>query len=129
MSLTGCYLRAKIQTDQSVNTSQIYDGHLINMLFFGSSLSLLQNRGRIGRAKKYAMVLLLLVHKLMDPKFSCALGLNNDCFFYSFSSVTDPLAVHHMNELFSIHHHISLVGEAWKFLHQVRQTWDNEKSQ
>jgi len=27
-----------------------------------------------------------------------------------------------MNELFSIHHHISLVGEAWKFLHQVRQT-------
>ena len=35
--------------------------------------------------------------------------------------MTDPLSVHHMNELFSIHHHISLVGEAWKFLHQVRQ--------
>ena len=51
----------------------------------------------------------------------------NDVFFYSFSSVTDPLAVRHMNELFSIHHHISLVGEAWKFLYQVRQTWGNKK--
>ncbi|XP_020602690.1 centromere protein I-like [Orbicella faveolata] len=36
------------------------------------------------------------------------------------SSVTDPLSVRHMNELFSIHHHISLVGEAWKFLHQTQ---------
>ncbi|XP_073255780.1 centromere protein I-like [Porites lutea] len=36
------------------------------------------------------------------------------------SSVTDSLAVRHMNELFSIHHHISLVGEAWKFLHQTQ---------
>ncbi|KAJ7376982.1 hypothetical protein OS493_031254 [Desmophyllum pertusum] len=36
------------------------------------------------------------------------------------SSVTDSLAVRHMNELFSIHHHISLVGEAWRFLHQTQ---------
>lgn len=36
------------------------------------------------------------------------------------SAVTDPLAVRHMNELFSIHHHASLVGEAWRFLHQTQ---------
>ena len=41
-------------------------------------------------------------------------------FLFFLSSVTDSLAVRHMNELFSIHHHISLVGEAWTFLHQVR---------
>jgi len=45
----------------------------------------------------------------------------NKSFCFSMpSSVTDPLSVHHMNELFSIHHHISLVGEAWKFLHQTQ---------
>ncbi|XP_058962913.2 centromere protein I [Pocillopora verrucosa] len=38
------------------------------------------------------------------------------------SSVTDSLDVRHMNELFSIHHHISLAGEAWKFLHQTQPT-------
>jgi len=36
------------------------------------------------------------------------------------SSVTDSLTVRHMNELFSIHHHVSLVGEAWRFLHQTQ---------
>lgn len=36
------------------------------------------------------------------------------------SSVTDSLAVNHMNELFSIHHHVALIGEAWKFLHQTQ---------
>lgn len=38
------------------------------------------------------------------------------------SSVTDSLDVRHMNELFSIHHHLSLAGEAWKFLHQTQPT-------
>ena len=40
--------------------------------------------------------------------------------------MTDSLSVRHMNELFSIHHHISLVGEAWRFLHQVRVACDNQ---
>ena len=48
----------------------------------------------------------------------CTLGWSTIiCFLIS--SVTDSLDVRHMNELFSIHHHISLAGEAWKFLHQV----------
>lgn len=36
------------------------------------------------------------------------------------SAVIDSLAVNHMNELFSIHHHASLIGEAWRFLHQTQ---------
>ena len=47
---------------------------------------------------------------------------------YISSSVTDLLSVRHMNELFSIHHHISLVGEAWRFLHQVRVACDNQRN-
>ncbi|KAL9963537.1 hypothetical protein ACROYT_G027055 [Oculina patagonica] len=45
----------------------------------------------------------------------------NKSFCFSMPTlVTDSLSVRHMNELFSIHHHIALVGEAWKFLHQTQ---------
>ena len=39
--------------------------------------------------------------------------------FSSLSSVTDSLNIRHINEAFSIHNHVALIGHAWEFLHQV----------